>query len=93
MERGTRNHRLPSIHTVYAPPFRGVPFPDEDFEPVGLGDPQEVRDRLAAQAVAREVLPFIDTRAVHWRYYLFAAPSVGPGRPIAARRKLLRRWK
>jgi hypothetical protein len=82
--------KLPLIYRVKVEDVRGVPFPDEDFEPIGLGDPQELHDLLAAQSVAREVLPFIDTRAGHWRYYLFAAPALGRGRPLETRRRLLR---
>lgn len=80
---------LPSIHTIKVPPVRGVPFPDENFEPVGVNDPQELRDRLGAQNVARSVLPFIDSREAHWRYYLFAVPTSGRGRPINVKRRLL----
>lgn len=82
-------HQLPLIHVVTAQPVQGVPFPDENFDPAGLGDPQELRDRLDAQRVARTVLPFIDTRASHWRYYLFAAPPPSRGRPINISPRLL----
>jgi hypothetical protein len=81
-------NRLPSIFPVSALPVLGVPFPDEDFEPLGLGDPQLLRDRLGVQPIARSVLPFIDTRAAHWHYYLFSAPPPGRGRPIAVARRL-----
>jgi hypothetical protein len=82
--------RRVSIQVVCVPPLAGVPFPDEEFEPVGVGDPQELRDRLTAQSVARTTLPFIDSRAGHWRYYLFACPSSGPGRRLEISRRLFR---
>jgi len=77
------------IFKVHVPSIWGVPFPDEGFESFELDDPQELRDRLDVQAVAGSVLPFIDTRARHWRYYLFAAPPSGSGHPIEVRRRLL----
>lgn len=82
------NGRLPSILPVSAPPVLGVPFPEDEFEPIGLSDPQVLRDRLGIQPIARSVLPFIDTRAAHWRYYLFAALPPGKGRPIVVGQRL-----
>lgn len=77
------------IRIVNAPPTEGVPYPEESYDPVRLTDPKEFRDALGAQAEARRLLPCIDTRATHWRYYLFAAPSHGQGRPIAVGKRLL----
>ena len=88
--RGTMKARLPMIHTVKVPSVQGIPFPDEQFEPIGVGDPQELRDRLGAQRIARTVLPFIDTRAAHWRYYLFAVPPSGRGRRLEPKHRLWR---
>jgi hypothetical protein len=76
------------IYIADGSPLQGVPFPDEDFDPNQLTDPEEFRNRLGAQKVARRLLPCIDTRASHWRYYLFAAPSNSPGRPIEIRKRL-----
>lgn len=53
----------------------GIPIPAEDFDPVRLTDPEEFRRLLGVQDLARRLLPCIDTRAAHWRYYLFGAPA------------------
>jgi hypothetical protein len=66
---------LPLINTISVPTLQGVPFPDEEFEPVRLSDPQELRNLLTAEEAARRTLPFIDSRAAHWRYYLFGCPG------------------
>lgn len=66
----------------------GIPVPAEEFDPVRLTDPEEFRRLLGAQDLARRLLPCIDTRAAHWRYYLFGAPSER-GRFLASGPRLL----
>lgn len=66
----------------------GIPFPAEEFDPVRLTDPEEFRELLGAQELARRVLPCAATTARYWRYYLFGAPSER-GRLLAAGRRLL----
>ena len=66
----------------------GIPIPAEDFDPVRLTDPEEFRRLLGVQDLARRLLPCIDTRAAHWRYYLFGAPSEH-GRFLAAGPRLI----
>lgn len=80
---------LADVRIVRGPSTVGIPYPVESSDVVGLTDPEELRNRLNAQAVAREILPCIDTRATHWRYYLLVAPSAGKGRPIEIGRRLL----
>jgi hypothetical protein len=80
---------IPEVRVLQGPSTSGLPFPPELNDSVGLTDPEELRYRLGAQAVAREILPCIDTRATHWRYYLLAAPAAGKGRPIVIGRRLL----
>lgn len=80
---------LPDIRLLEGPILSGVPFPCEDYDAVGLTDPEEMRKRLGAEAVAREILPCVDSRTTHWRYYLFVAPAIVRGRTLALGRRLL----
>ena len=80
---------IPDVRVLQSPQIVGIPFPPESFDSVGMTDPEELRNRLGAQSVARQILACVDTRATHWRYYLFAAPGFGRGRPMVVGRRLL----
>lgn len=69
---------------VNGPNNKGLPYPDEVFNPDDLNDPKALRDLLGAEAIAKKMLPFVDTRARYWRYYLLLAP----GRKINIEKRL-----
>lgn len=81
--------RGPEIHLLGEPRTEGLPLSAERFEPVGLSDPQAMLDLLDAQSWARRILPCVSSTSRHWRYFLFAVPREGRGRPIAVARRLV----
>ena len=80
---------IPIIHILGEPNTRGLPLSVEGWEPVGLSNPQEMLERLGAEAIARRVLACVSSQSRHWRYFLFMAPAEGKGRPIVVPRRLL----
>ena len=69
-------NKLPNIQVLRGPDAEGVPYPTDAYDEVCLNNPDELRRILGAQEVAGKILPCVDTRTSHWRYFLFATPGL-----------------
>lgn len=68
-------NKLPDIRILRGPSTDGVPYPPDADDETLLTNPDDLRQMLGAQEIAKRILPCIDTRTSYWRYFLFAVPG------------------